>query len=36
MYKSIPDPEHEREGRTDPKVGAVLATVDGVIIEKSY
>jgi len=32
MYKSIP----EHEDRTDPKVGAILATVDGIVIEKAH
>ncbi|MCL2682314.1 MAG: hypothetical protein FWE63_02355 [Bacteroidales bacterium] len=32
MHKSIP----EHEGRTDPKVGAVLATADGVVIEIAH
>jgi len=32
MYKSIP----EHEDRTDPKVGAILTTVDGVVIETAH
>jgi ATP-dependent DNA helicase RecG len=32
MYKSIP----EHEDRTDPKVGAILATVDGVVIATAH
>ena len=32
MDKSI----SEHEDRTDPKVGAILATVDGIVIETSY
>jgi len=32
MYKSIP----EHEDRTDPKVGAILATDDGIVIETAH
>jgi ATP-dependent DNA helicase RecG len=32
MYKSIP----EHEDRIDPKVGAILATVDGILIETAH
>jgi len=32
MYKSIP----EHEDRTDPKVGAILATDDGIMIETAH
>jgi ATP-dependent DNA helicase RecG len=32
MYKSIP----EHEDKADPKVGAVLATIDGVLISTAH
>ena len=32
MYKSIP----EHEDRTDPKVGAILTTIDGIVIETAH